>query len=215
MKNDLMKRAGRIQFILQKEYPAAACSLLFSNPIELLIATILSAQCTDRRVNIVTRDLFKKYKTAMDYADADLAALEQDVRSTGFYKNKAKNIKKCCSEIVSKHGREVPDKLEELVQLAGIGRKTANVVLGNAFGTPGIVVDTHVGRIAQRLGLTENEDAVKIEFDLMELFPRESWTILSHQMVDHGRKVCIARKPKCPECSLLKLCDYGRNAAGK
>lgn len=209
MTADLKKRAKQIQLILQKEYPAAACSLLFSNPIELLIATILSAQCTDRRVNIVTRGLFMKYKTAMDYADADLAALEQDIRSTGFYKNKAKNIKKCCSEIVSKHGGEVPDKLEELVQLAGIGRKTANVVLGNAFGTPGIVVDTHVGRIAQRLGLTENEDAVKIEFDLMELFPRESWTILSHQMVDHGRKVCIARKPKCPECPLLKLCNYG------
>lgn len=215
MKNDLMKRAGRIQFILQKEYPSAKCSLLFSNPLELLIATILSAQCTDRRVNIVTRDLFMKYKTAMDYADADLAVLEQDIRSTGFYRNKAKNIKKCCSEIVSKHGGKVPDKLEELVSLAGIGRKTANVVLGNAFGTPGIVVDTHVGRIAQRLGLTENEDAVKIEFDLMELFPRESWTILSHQMVDHGRKVCIARKPKCPECPLLKLCDHGRNAVGK
>ena len=209
---DLKKKAKQIRKILQKEYPAAKCSLMFTNPLELLIATILSAQCTDERVNIVTRDLFRKYKTAKDYAEAELAELERDIRSTGFYRNKAKNIKNCCREIVGKHGGKVPGNMDELVQLAGIGRKTANVVLGNAYGIPGVVVDTHVSRISQRLGLTENTDAVKIEFDLMKLFSRDNWTLVSHQFVDHGRKVCIARKPLCPECPLLEYCGFGRKA---
>jgi endonuclease III len=210
MDGALKRKAKQIHAILRKEYPDAKCALLFSNPVELLVATILSAQCTDVRVNIVTRDLFRKYRTAKDYADADLSDLERDIHSTGFYKNKANNIKKCCEDIATKYGGKVPDTMEELVPLAGVGRKTANVVLGNAFGVSGIVVDTHVGRVSRRLGLTKNEDAVKIEFELMELFPKESWTLLSHQIVEHGRKVCDAKKPKCDDCALLEYCDYGQ-----
>ncbi|MFA6448599.1 MAG: endonuclease III [bacterium] len=209
---DLKKKAKQIFDLLSKEYPDAGCSLRHADPLELLIATILSAQCTDERVNIVTKDLFKKYRSVKDYANAELPELENDIHSTGFYKNKAKNIKNCCSEIIEKHGGKVPKTMEELVKLPGIGRKTANVVLGNAFGVPGIVVDTHVLRLSQRLGLTRNEDPVKIEFDLMELFPKDGWTQISHQIVYHGRAVCNARKPLCDACKLLKHCDFGQAA---
>lgn len=207
---NLKKRAEKILELLANDYPDAACSLDFKNPLELLVATILSAQCTDVRVNIVTKDLFKKYKKAKDFADANIEELEQDIRSTGFYKNKAKSIKSCCADIVLKHGGKVPGTLDELVELRGVGRKTANVVLGNSFGVPGITVDTHVGRITQRLGLTKNEDPVKIEFDLMELFPENRWTSASHQIILHGRAICVSRKPKCDECSLMKYCDFGQ-----
>ncbi len=206
----MKKKAVAIHRIIKKTYPDAECSLVFKSPLQLLVATILSAQCTDVRVNKVTRELFKKYKKVKDFADADIEELQEDIRSTGFYKNKAKNIKACCGAIVREHGGRVPDSMDELVKLAGIGRKTANVVLGNAYDTPGVVVDTHVGRVAQRLGLTENKDAVKIEYDLMELFPKNSWTMLSHQFIQHGRKICASRSPKCGECPLLKYCDYGQ-----
>ncbi len=211
MSDDLKKRAANIYKILKKEYPDAGCSLRHADPLELLIATILSAQCTDERVNIVTKDLFKKYRSAKDYADAELPILEKEIHSTGFFKNKAKNIKNCCAKIVSEHGGKVPATMEELLELPGIGRKTANVVLGNAYGKPGLVVDTHVHRISRRLGLTKNDDPVKIEFDLMELFPEAGWTQLSHQIIQHGRRVCNAKKPLCGECSLLKYCDYGNS----
>jgi len=205
----LRDRAKKILAVLDKEYPEAACSLDFRTPLELLVATILSAQCTDVRVNAVAVDLFRKYRSATDFAEADISELERDIRSTGFYKNKAKSIKACCAALVKEHGGEVPSTMEELVELQGVGRKTANVILGNAYGTPGIVVDTHVGRITQRLGLTKNSDPVKIEFDLMGLFPEKSWTKLSHQLIYHGRALCTARAPKCDACPALKYCDYG------
>ncbi|HOO55326.1 MAG TPA: endonuclease III [bacterium] len=210
MAEDLKKRAGKIVKIIGEHFPDAQPALNYRNPLQLLVATILSAQCTDQRVNIVTGQLFRKYKNAGDFAGADIAELEQDIRSTGFYRNKAKNIKSCCTDIVEKYKGKVPDTMEQLVELAGIGRKTANVVLGNAFGKPGIVVDTHVGRIARRTGLTSNTDAVKVEFDLMELIPKDKWTIFSNQLILHGRAICKARKPECGECPVLKYCDYGR-----
>jgi endonuclease III len=208
-----MNLKTQISHILQGldlTYPQARCSLNFKNPLELLIATILSAQCTDKRVNEVTKTLFKKYKTAGDYAQARPEILEEDIRSTGFYHNKAKNIRLCCAELVKRYQGQVPRTLEELVPLPGIGRKTANVVLGNAYGIPGIVVDTHVGRVSQRLGLTSEKDPVKIEFALMPLIPREKWIIFSHQLIQHGRSLCAARAPKCPVCFLRPWCDFGR-----
>lgn len=208
----LKDKARTVHKLFNKHYPDSACTLDFTNPIELVVATILSAQCTDERVRIVTKDLFKKYKKPQDYADAEPAELENDIHSTGFYRNKAKNIQGFCRLIIEKHNGKVPSTLEELVALPGIGRKTANVVLGNSFGVPGIVIDTHAGRVSQRIGLTNNEDPVKIEFDLMELFPKKDWTRVSHQMIDHGRSLCDARKPRCPECFLLNLCDYGAKA---
>lgn len=200
----------KILTILDKEYPDSRCSLDHNSPLQLLAATILSAQCTDERVNIVTRDLFKKYPGVGDYANAPIAELEEDVRSTGFFRNKAKSIKGLAQALLEHHEGEVPDKLEDLVKLPGVGRKTANVVLGNSFGVPGITVDTHVGRISQRLGLSENKDPVKIEFDLMEQLPKEKWTRFSHQIIDHGRKICASRKPLCSQCPLLKLCPHGK-----
>ena len=191
---------------LKKRYPDAQCALNFSNPLELMVATILSAQCTDERVNKVTKDLFKKYKKVEDYAKALPEVLEREIRSTGFYKNKAKSIISCGRAIVEKHGGKVPSTMEELVQLGGVGRKTANVILGNAFGIPGIVVDTHVKRVAFRLGLTANQDPVKIEYDLMELLSRKEWTQFSHLLVFHGRYTCMARKPLCGECVIESLC---------
>ena len=205
----LQEKATQIVKGLNRAYPQARCSLLFKNPLELLIATILSAQCTDKRVNEVTKPLFKKYKTPQDYAKAPLADLEEDIRSTGFFHNKAKNIQGCCRDLVKRHHGKVPQTMEELVALPGIGRKTANVVLGNAFGIPGIVVDTHLGRIAQRLGLTREKDPVKIEFALMPLIPEKHWTIFSHQMIEHGRSLCTARAPQCPACFLRSFCDFG------
>ena len=207
-----MKDMPAILAILDKIYPEAKISLDFRNPLELLVATVLSAQCTDERVNQVTKKLFKKYRTAADYANAPPGELEEDIRPTGFFRNKAKSLKNCGAALVEKHQAEVPDTLEELVKLPGIGRKTANVILGAAFDTPGIVVDTHVGRISQRLGLTRQRDPVKIEFDLMERIPQEKWTVFSHQLIQHGRQVCTARKPKCTGCPLLEHCDYGQQA---
>jgi len=200
------KRTGKIIVLLKKRYPDARCALNFKSPLELLVATILSAQCTDERVNKVTKDLFKKYRGAQDYARAEPEILENDIRSTGFYKNKTKSIIGCCKKIVEKYKGKVPSTMEGLVHLGGVGRKTANVVLGNVFGIPGIVVDTHVKRIAYRLGLTNNHDPVKIEYDLMKLVPRKEWTQFSHLIIFHGRNTCMARKPLCAECVLKKLC---------
>lgn len=192
---------------LERLYPDAHCSLDYSDPLELLIATILSAQCTDDRVNIVTKSLFAKYKSAQAFATAPLDELELAIKSTGFFRNKAKNIKACCQEIVDKHQGKVPQSMEDLVVLAGIGRKTANVVLGNAFGiSSGVVVDTHVGRLSQRLGLTAAKDPVKIEQDLMQLVAKDHWIRLSHQLIQHGRKVCLARAPRCEDCTMAEFC---------
>ncbi|HZI33589.1 MAG TPA: endonuclease III [Candidatus Binatia bacterium] len=201
------ERTMKIIAALQRTYPNAHCELNFSNPLELLIATILSAQCTDKRVNMVTAPLFKKYRSAKAFAGADISELENDIRSTGFYKNKAKNIKACCAELVAKFGGEVPRTMEELNALAGVGRKTANVVLGNAFNiNVGVVVDTHVTRLSNRLGLVTGTDAVKLEQELMKLVPQEDWTLFSHWLIWHGRRRCDARKPDCVNCEVVKLC---------
>jgi endonuclease-3 len=209
MKTSAQKKVKEIIKILSKEIPDSRIALKFSDPFELLIATILSAQCTDVKVNQVTTDLFKRYRSARDYVNLNLTKLEEEIRPTGFYKNKAKAIQKCCKELVARFGGEVPKTLEELVTLPGVGRKTANVVLGNAYGIPGIVVDTHVSRVSQRIGLTKNDDPVKIEFDLMEIVPKEEWTHFSNLFIWHGRKTCAAKKPLCEQCSIRKGCDYG------
>jgi endonuclease-3 len=217
MKKDLeynRNRARQIIKILSKEIPDSRIALNFSNPLELLIATVLSAQCTDLRVNEVTKDLFKKYRSAKDYAETNREKLEEEIRPTGFYRNKAKSIQSCSQELVKRFGGEVPKTLEELVTLPGVGRKTANVILGNAFGIPGIVVDTHVHRVSERIGLTKNDDPVKIEFDLMEIVPKEEWTHFSNLLIWHGRKICVARKPLCDICPILKWCDYGSKQMG-
>jgi len=200
-------RAKKIIAALQKVYPDAHCELNFSNPLELLVATILSAQCTDKRVNIVTEELFKKYRTAADYAEAKLPELEQAIKTAGFYRNKAKNIQAAARSIVEKHGGKVPDTMEELVELGGVGRKTANVVLGNAFDIQlGIAVDTHVARLSFRFGFTDETDPVKIEEILMKLVPQDEWTLVSHVVIWHGRRRCFARSPDCKNCEILKLC---------
>lgn len=192
---------------LKKDYPEAKTALDFKNPLELLIATILSAQCTDVRVNMVTKDLFKKYRKAADYVKVPQDELEDDIRPTGFFRNKAKSIQACCTDILEQHDGEVPDNMDELVKLHGVGRKTASCVLGAAYGkAEGVVVDTHVGRLSQRMGLTAEKNPEKIEKDLMELFPQKEWITLSWRLIEHGRHVCGARKPKCSECSLEKLC---------
>jgi endonuclease III len=187
-------------------YPDAACALKHQSPVQLLVATILSAQCTDVRVNLVTPALFARYSDAAAFAKADRGELEEMIKSTGFFRNKAKNIIDCCKAIVEQHGGEVPASLEELVKLPGIGRKTANVVLGDAFGIPGITVDTHVGRLSRRLGLTRHHDPVKVERDLMALIPEKEWTSFSHRLIFHGRQVCFARKPKCDQCTMKSFC---------
>ena len=199
-------RVTTVLEILDRTYPEARCELNFGTPLQLLIATILSAQCTDQRVNMVTPALFARYPDAAAFAHADRAELEELIRSTGFYRNKAKSILSCCADIMSRHGGEVPRTLEELTALHGVGRKTANVVLGNAFGIPGLVVDTHVTRLANRLGFTREKDAVKIEFALMPIVPREQWTLFSHWLILHGRRVCIARKPRCSTCPVAAHC---------
>jgi endonuclease-3 len=204
------KRVQEILAILGRTYPEVKTALHYRTPLEMLVATILSAQCTDVRVNEVTKTLFKTLKTAKDYAEVPVDTLEEMIRPTGFFRNKAKSIKACCRGLLERHAGEVPDTMEDLVRLPGIGRKTANVVLGSAFGIPGIVVDTHVKRVSQRIGLTQQSDPVKIEFDLMSLIPKNNWIDFSHQLIWHGRRVCTARKPKCPDCPLLRLCDYGR-----
>jgi endonuclease-3 len=209
------KRVKEIIKVLSKEIPDSMIALKFSDPFELLIATILSAQCTDVKVNQVTADLFKKYRSAKDYAEANMAELEEDIRPTGFYRNKAKSIQKCCQQLLARFGGKVPKSLEEMVTLPGVGRKTANVILGNAFGIPGIVVDTHVQRVSQRIGLTKNTDPVKIEFDLMEIVPKEEWTHFSNLLVWHGRKTCMARRPLCEQCPIRKWSDYGMKTSTK
>jgi endonuclease-3 len=202
-------RVARIIELLEQDYPNARTALQFSSPLDLLVATILSAQCTDERVNKVTAELFKKYNSARDYAEADLAELEEDIRPTGFFRNKAKSIKGMAAELVARFNGEVPGSLEELVSLPGIGRKTANLVLSEAFDIPGIVVDTHVLRLSRLIGLTRNTDATKVEFDLMELVEKEDWRLLSNLLILHGRAVCIARRPKHEECRIVDLCDEG------
>ncbi|MCX6891978.1 MAG: endonuclease III [Verrucomicrobiota bacterium] len=197
----------KIIALLQQAYPDAHCELNYSNPLELLVATILSAQCTDKRVNLVTAELFRKYRSATDYAEAQLPELEQDIKSTGFFRNKAKSIKACCQALVEKHGGQVPRTMEELTELGGVGRKTANVVLGNAFNINcGIVVDTHVARLAQRFGLTGQKAPEKIEAELMDLVPRDQWILFSHWLVWHGRRRCNARNPDCLNCEIKALC---------
>jgi len=202
------ERASRILGRLKKTYPDAHCELDFSNPLELLIATILSAQCTDVRVNIVTKSLFKKYRKAEDYRKVAALELEKDIRTTGFYKNKAKSIQGACKILVEKYGGKVPKTLEELVELPGVGRKTANVILGNAYGIPGITCDTHMLRLSERLGFSKQKDPVKLEFELQKLIPQKDWTKASHVIIWHGRRCCYARKPECPRCPVLKLCPY-------
>ena len=204
---DPKNRTLKVIELLEKEHPDAKIALHYANPLELLVATILSAQCTDERVNKVTQALFKKYTNAEDYAHADLAELEQDIKSTGFYRNKAKNIKKCCQLLVEKHNSQVPRTMQELLELPGVARKTANIVLSNAYGVvEGVAVDTHVRRLAQRLGLTESDDPTKIEVDLMNLVPRDKWMRITDLLIFHGRRICIARKPKCDACVLNKIC---------
>src|SRR3974390_1040912 len=202
-----LARLKKIIAGLARTYPDAHCELNHTNPLELLVATILSAQCTDKRVNIVTANLFKKYRTAADYAQAALPQLEQEIKTTGFFRNKAKSLKTCCQAIVERHGGQVPRTMEELTQLGGGGRKTANVVLGNAFNVNcGIVVDTHVARLAQRLGLTKQKAPEKIEQALLLLVPQEQWTMFSHWLIWHGRRRCYARNPDCPGCEMKALC---------
>lgn len=201
------QRTKKIITLLRKAYPDVRCSLNFSSPLELLIATILSAQCTDERVNIVTADLFRKYRKPEDYLKVPVTELEQDIRSTGFFRNKAKSIQGACKLIAEKFNGQVPQNFDELLTLPGVARKTANVVMGNAYGiASGVVVDTHVSRISQLLGLTENTMPEKIEKDLVELVPQKDWIDFSHLLIYHGRAVCIARRPQCDKCTLEKLC---------
>ena len=220
MSDDKKKRTAEIIRRLKKAYPDAHCALHHSNAFELLIATILSAQCTDRRVNIVTADLFRKYRGPTDYLKVPQTELEKDIHSTGFFRNKAKNIQAACKRIIEDFGGRVPQTMEEILTLPGVARKTANVVLGNAFGVAsGVVVDTHVARLSQRLGLTENENAEKIERDLIELVPKQQWIIFPHWLILHGRQICQARNPNCPECVLADICPssvvfYPELAAG-
>ncbi|MBC8482117.1 MAG: endonuclease III [Planctomycetes bacterium] len=204
-------RIKKIFPILQKTYPGAKIALNFGNPLELLVATILSAQCTDVRVNIVTAELFKKYKTVKDWAAADVEQIEEDIKSTGFYKNKAKNIKAACVKIIDEFNGKVPSVIDDLVSLPGVGRKTANVVLGNIFDTPAITCDTHVIRLSRRLGLSENVDPVKLEFDLMEIVAKTRWTKFSDLLIFHGRNICKARKPDCENCPVSVYCPASNN----
>lgn len=206
------ERAAAVCKILARTYPDAHCELDYTNPLELLIATILSAQCTDKRVNIVTKELFRVCRSAEDYVALPQEQLEDFIKTAGFFRSKAKNIKACCKDLVEKHGGEVPRTMEALTALAGVGRKTANVVLGNAFDiNVGVVVDTHVQRLTARLGLTKNTDPVKIEQDLVKLIPQDQWTLFSHWLIWHGRRRCFARKPDCPACELKEICP----SAGK
>ena len=210
-KEQARQRIKKIWPLLKKAYPDAKIALKFVNPLELLISTILSAQCTDVRVNIVTKDLFKRYRKPADWAEADLKEIEEGIRSTGFFRNKALNIKGACTRIIEHYDGKVPDTMEELVTLPGVGRKTANCVLGDAFGIPGITCDTHVIRLSRRLGLSENGDPVKLEFDLAEIVPKANWTRFSHLLIHHGRSICKARKPDCGNCPLARHCPAAKN----
>jgi endonuclease III len=211
-----MKGEDRIKKVIQiltNTYPDVKTQLNHENPFQLLAATILSAQCTDKQVNKVTKTLFMKLKMPKDFVDIEQFILEDMIRSTGYYKNKAKNLKSCAKVLIEKYGGTVPDNLKDLVSLPGVGRKTANVVLGSAFGIPGIVVDTHVARISQRLGLTENKNPVKIEFDLMKIIPKEEWDGFSLRLIYFGRQYCRARRPLCAKCPLYELCEYPEKTA--
>jgi endonuclease-3 len=200
-------RASKVLELLEKNYPNAEIALDYANPLQLLVATILSAQATDQQINTITPKLFKKYQTAGDYANADLQELEHYIKSSGFYHNKAKNIKNCCKTLIEKFHSKVPKTMNELLELPGVGRKTANIVLANAFGVvEGIAVDTHVGRLAQRLGLSENKDPNKIEADLMKIIPKDQWIRIADLLIFHGRRVCTAKKPNCAGCVLNRIC---------
>jgi endonuclease III len=203
---DLKARVVKVLDILGKEYPDARVTLDSQNPLQLLMATILAAQCTDERVNQVTKDLFRKYKKAEDFARATLETLEGEIRSTGFYHNKAKSIIACCQMITQKFNGQVPRTLEALTTLPGVGRKTANILLGNAFDRPAIAVDTHVKRVTQRLGWAQADDPDKIEFELREVIPQNRWTLACHHLVFHGRNICQAKNPQCPSCPVAQLC---------
>jgi len=211
VENRQKQRVAEIIRKLESVYPDARCTLDFRSPFELLVATILAAQCTDERVNIVTPELFRKYPSPAAFAQADLDELQNDIRSTGFFRNKAKHIKASARTIEEDYGGEVPRTMNELTGLAGVGRKTANVILGNVYDTPGLVIDTHVRRLAQRIGLTRNTNPDKIEQDLMPIVPHKRWTQFSHMLVFHGRSVCLARKPNCPECVIRASCDFPEN----
>lgn len=212
MTDVLRKRTLLIIRRLKREYPEAHCALVHSNAFELLIATILSAQCTDARVNIVTANLFRKYRSPDDFVAISQRELEKDIHSTGFFRNKAKNIQAACRRIIETYNGEVPRSMEDLLTLGGVARKTANVVMGNAFGiASGVVVDTHVSRLSQRLGLTTNSSPERIERDLSELVPRKHWVMFPHWLIYHGRKICDARRPKCNSCCLLDICPYGKH----
>lgn len=203
----LKRQAAKVLRRLKADYPEAPCALQHRTPFQLLVATILSAQCTDERVNLVTKDLFRKYPNPEAFAAAPLRDIEKAIQSTGFFRNKAKNIKACSRELLERHSGEVPRELDALVELAGVGRKTANVVLGTAYGlATGVVVDTHVGRLSRRLGLTKKKDPVKVEQDLMRVLPKKEWIGFSHRMIYHGRSICTARSPSCDVCSMEKFC---------
>ncbi len=207
MTHDNKARVLNIIELLEKEHPDAKIALNYTNPLELLVATILSAQCTDRRVNIVTKTIFQKYRKPEDYANADQQELEEDIRPTGFYRNKARNLKKCCQILVEKFNSQVPKTMDEMLELPGVARKTANIVLSNAYNViEGIAVDTHVRRLTRRLGLSEHEDPNKIEDDLMEIIPKTHWKRITDLLIFHGRRICVARKPKCGMCILNKIC---------
>ncbi len=214
MDRDLKNRTDRIRKTLRSLYPEVKPALFYRNSFELLVATILSAQCTDLQVNRVTPALFGEFRSPRDFAQASRRKIEELIRPTGFYRNKAKSIQNCAAALIENHAGEVPDSLEELVKLPGVGRKTANVVLGAAFDKPGIVVDTHVGRIARRLELTRNQDPVKVELDLMRVVPRSDWSDFSLRLIFFGRRYCTARKPKCPDCPLKSLCPFPDKTPG-
>ena len=201
-------RVAGILKTLRKTYPRVKTQLFYETPFQLLVATILSAQCTDLQVNRVTGPLFERFRAPADFAEAPLTTIEEMIRSTGFFHNKARSIRNCARALVADHGGRVPDRLDDLVRLPGVGRKTANVVLGAAFGVPGMVVDTHVARISRRLGLTDQKDPVKIEFDLMAVIPRKEWSDFSLRLIYFGRETCKARKPRCPACPLAELCPF-------
>ena len=205
---DLKAKARKVLRFLKKTYPDAKCHLVFENASELLIGSILSAQCTDKRVNMVTPGLFRKYPDLKAFSQASEEELQDDIRSTGFYRNKAKAIINCSRQIIRMHAGEVPCKMEELIKLPGVGRKTANVIIGNHFRKPGVIVDTHIMRLSRRLGLTRNSDPVKIEFDLRECIPERDWTFFSNSLGDHGRSICKARKPLCSKCGISRICLY-------
>jgi endonuclease-3 len=212
-KEQARQRIKKIWPILKKTYPDAKIALKFVNPLELLISTILSAQCTDVRVNMVTKTLFKKYTSAKDWAKADVKQIESDIRSTGFFRNKAANIKGACTKVIEEFDGKIPSTMEEILTLPGVGRKTANCVLGNAFGVPGVVCDTHVIRLSRRLELSPNSDPVKLEFDLAEIIPRKNWLLFSDLLIFHGRNICKARKPDCVNCPIAKYCPAANKPA--